>query len=104
MDESTPKKPRSADDYKEYKYVIPSSKVVRDFKHNKALQKEVTASMKLGERDQETKVTLHYDTTRRSRIDGEWPSLILNFINKNPALCEMISLRALFLVSPQADL
>ena len=28
-----------------------------------------------------TKITLHYDTTSRSRIDGEWPSLILNYLD-----------------------
>ena len=41
-------------------------------------------------------MTLHYDTTRRSRIDDEWPSLILNILNDDPKLCHLIALRALF--------
>ena len=27
------------------------------------------------------KITLHYDTTTRSKTNGEWPSLMLNFNN-----------------------
>ena len=93
---TTSKKPRSADEYARYKYVIPSARVVGDFKHNKALQKEVFAAKKLGNIEKGSKVTLHYDTTRRSRIDDEWPSLILNILNDDPKLCHMIALRALF--------
>ena len=43
-----------------------------------------------------TRVTLHYDTTSRSRIDGEWPALILNLLDKDPEKCKMVRLRALF--------
>ena len=39
---------------------------------------------------------MHYDTTSRSRRDGEWPSLIINTIDDNPSLSDMISLRPLF--------
>ena len=33
----------------------------------------------LDNKSENLKVTLHYDTTSRNCIDGEWPSLILNF-------------------------
>ena len=42
-----------------------------------------------------TKVTLYHDLTTRSRIEGEWPCLILNFMNKNPDNCHLISLKPL---------
>ena len=41
-------------------------------------------------------MTLHYDTTSRSRIDGEWPCIILNFNNDNPEFRKMLPLRPLF--------
>ena len=39
---------------------------------------------------------MHYDTTSRSRRDGEWSSLIINTIDDNPSLSDMISLQPLF--------
>ena len=33
------------------------------------------------------KVTLHYDRTSKSRIDGDWPLLIFNFKDKAPLEC-----------------
>ena len=39
---------------------------------------------------------LHYDTTSRSHIEGDWPSLMFNFKDKDPLECRMISLRPLF--------
>ena len=90
------KRPRTAKDYSSYKYVIPSAKVTADYKHNKALQKEIDAANALGNLEEGTKVTLHFDTTSRSRVEGEWPSLILNFLNDCLAKCRMIPLRALF--------
>ena len=33
--------------------------------------------------DGDTSVALHYGTTGRSRVEGEWPSLIFNFLNDN---------------------
>ena len=42
-----------------------------------------------------TKVVLHYDTTSRSRIDGEWPSLRLNFSGNDASENQMIPLRPL---------
>ena len=95
-EETNAKKPRTADDYARYRYVIPSAKVVGDHKHDKALKKEITAAEALGNLEEGTKVTLHYDTTSRSRVDGEWPCLILNFLNDDKLKCKMIPLRALF--------
>ena len=33
----------------------------------------------MAKKESSIKVTLHYDTTSRNSIDGEWQSLILNF-------------------------
>ena len=43
-----------------------------------------------------TKLIFHYDTTSRSRIDGERPSLILNFSGPDSEKCKMIPLRPIF--------
>ena len=90
------KRPRSAEDYKAYKYVIPSAKVVNDFKHKKAISQEVTAANAIKNKPDNVKLTLHYDSTMRSRIDGEWPSIILNFKGDDKRDCQMIPLRPLF--------
>ena len=94
-EEPVSKKPRTKDDYEKYKYVLPSNKSINTYKHMKALVQEIDAANALRNKDKDTKVTLHYDTTSRSRIPGEWPGLILNFLNKNPSLCKMFTLRAL---------
>ena len=70
------KKPRTADDYARYKNVLPSPRMVAEYKHNKALHQEIAAAKALENLEEGTKVTLHYDTTGRSRVDGEWPSLL----------------------------
>ena len=90
------KKPRTVDQYTEYKDVLPSAKTVNEYKHKKALHQEIQAAKLLVEKEETTKVTLHYDTTTQLRIEGEWPCLILNFLDKNPDNCHMISLRPLF--------
>ena len=46
-----------------------------------AAQEERDAGVALFRKDAGTKATLHFDTTSRNNIDGEWPSLILNFSN-----------------------
>jgi hypothetical protein len=71
-------------------------KTVNEYKHKKALHQEIRAAKLLANKKETTKATLHYDSTTRSRIDGEWPYLILNFMDKNPDNCNMISLRPLF--------
>ena len=91
-----PKRVRSKDDYAAYKVVLPSEKVVGTFKHDQSLHQEITAGEALGNLDTGTRVTLHFNTTSRSRLEGEWPALILNFLNNDESKCKMTRLRALF--------
>jgi len=97
-EEPANKKPRTREDYQQYAKILPSARVVTQFKHDKSLHQEIKAASSLFslERGSGTRVTLHYDTTSRSRIDGEWPALILNFLNDDPEKCGMFRLRALF--------
>ena len=37
------------------------------------MQQEIEAGEAIMKKNNQTKVTLHYDTTYRSRIPGEWP-------------------------------
>ena len=81
-DEVPPKKqktrPITKDDYFKYKYVLPSSKTVIEYKHQQAAQEERDAAVALINKTAHHNVTLHFDTTSRNHIDGEWPSLIFN--------------------------
>ena len=95
QEEPLSKKPRTLKDYECYRYVLPSVKSINTYKHLKAMQQEIEAGEALMKKDNQTKATLHYDTTSRSRIPGEWPCLILNFLNKDPKVCKMFTLRAL---------
>ena len=52
-----------------------------DHKQVLASEMETIAATMLLEKDGDTKSTIHFDTTSRSNIDGEWPSLILRFSN-----------------------
>lgn len=94
-EEPTNKKPRNAQDYTRYKNVLPDVKSVNEYKHKKALYQEIHAANVLINKAQSSKITLHYDTTSRSRIEGEWPCLIINVIDDDPTLCTMVSLRPL---------
>ena len=60
---------------------MPSARTILKYKHLQATQGETDAGVALFNNTKPGKVTLHYDTTSRSNIDGEWPSLILNFNN-----------------------
>ena len=91
--EPSKKKPRTAEDYQSYSHVLPSEKSVNNFKHKKAIAQEIIAAKALHSKKSTTKVTLHYDTTSRSRIDGDWPALIFNFKDDDPLENRMISLR-----------
>ena len=73
------KRPLSKEDYQNYECVLPSAKTVSDYKHLQASEVECDAAIALIDKNKNVKVTLHYDTTSRNSIDGEWPSLILNF-------------------------
>ena len=95
-DEPRKKKPRTAEEYHLYANVLLSEKSVNNFDYKKVLTQEIIAAKALFSKKEATKVTLHYDTTSRSRIDGDWSSLIFNFKDKDPLECRMISLRLLF--------
>ena len=89
------KKPRKSEDYEKYKKVLPLTTSVNKFKHKKALGQEIIAAKALFLKKESTKVTLHFDTTTRCRINGDWPALILNFKDDDPFECRRINLRAL---------
>ena len=64
--------------------------------NRKALHQEIAAANALSSIEIGTHVTLHFYTTGRSRVDGEWPALILNFISDDIEKNIMYRLRALF--------
>ena len=86
------RKPRRAEQCSIYKDILPSAKTVNAYIHKNSLHQEIEASKLLANKKDTTIVTLYHDLTTRSRIEGEWPCLILNFMNKNPDNCHMISL------------
>ena len=74
------KVPKKAEDYEErYQFVLPSTRTILKYKHLQATQEETDAAVALFSMKPPERVTLHYDTTSRCYIDGEWPCLILNF-------------------------
>ena len=58
---------------------------MNEFIHTKALQQEITAA--LAEKADTIRVMLHYDNTSHCQIDGEWPSIILNFPDDDKENC-----------------
>ena len=60
-------------------YVLPSARTISDFKQLQASQVERDAALALLAKVGPVKATLHYDTTSRNSIDGEWPSIISRF-------------------------
>ena len=46
------------------------------------MQAEADAANALLAMESSVRCTLHYDTTSRSKIDGEWPSIVFSFSNK----------------------
>ena len=86
------KVPKTSTDYNDlHKYVLPSSRTILKYKHLQASQEETDADVALFKNTKPGKVTLHYDTTSRSNTDGESPSLILNFNNRESFhLCPLI--------------
>ena len=97
------KKPRSSDDYQIYEKVLPSSKSINNLKHKIALIQEIEAANALINKKPTRKVSLHFDTTTRSRIEGDWPCLIPNLCSNDPNECKMISLRPLFFAFEDQD-
>ena len=66
-------------DYEDYNDILPSNKAICHYKSLQATQEEIHAAVELATKTVSENVTFHYDTTSRNAIDGEWPSLILNF-------------------------
>ena len=71
------KRPKSAEDYEKYKYVLPSARVINREKHLQAIQVERNCALAMLDATSEDVITVHYDTTKRRRIQGEWTSLIV---------------------------
>ena len=66
-----------------YKDVLPSSRTLNDYKQLLAVQAEADAANALFTMNRDVvRVTLHYDTTSRCKIDGEWLSIIVSFSGK----------------------
>ena len=78
-----PKKqvPKSLNEYERYENVLPSAKTINDYKVTLAIQIEKEAATALYNMPDDVKSTLHFDSTQRSKIDGDWPCLILIFTN-----------------------
>ena len=74
--------PVKKEDYKNYKHVLPSARTITEYKQLQASQEERDSALALLNKETMVKVTLHFDTTSRNHIDGEWPSIILNFSDK----------------------
>ena len=83
-DEANPpkkKRPYTKNEYMEYRDVLPSAKTIRKMKHLMAIQEERNAALAVLDTVPSDVVTFHYDTTKRKRLNGEWPSLVLQFSN-----------------------
>ena len=89
------KKPRTAEDYALYSDIYPDTKTIANHKHGQSLYREYEAASALINKKPEDKVILHFDTTSRSRIEGEWPSLILKILSP-PNHVNKFTLRPLF--------
>ena len=64
--------PVTMQDYELYENVLASAKTINE-------QTDRNAAIALRDLQPGVKVTLHYDSTTRSKIDGDWPALILIF-------------------------
>ena len=60
--------------------VLPSAKT-NEYKLLLAVQEEAETANALFNILESVKCTLHYDTTSRCKIDGDWPSIIFSFSN-----------------------
>ena len=75
----TPKPPKPAMTNEIYKYVLPSAKIIWNYKNLQITQEKSNASIKLFKKSSGKNVTLHFGTTSPCHIDDEWPAIILNF-------------------------
>ena len=76
------KRPMTKKDYENYEFVLPSAKTISDYKYLQASQTESDVALAMIDKAEDVKITLHYDTTSRNSIDGEWPSIVINFSDK----------------------
>ena len=58
---------------------MTSPKTINDYKQLLAVQEEADAANCLYNMPSNVKCTLHYGTTSRCKIDGEWPAIIFSF-------------------------
>ena len=87
---------------KDYTYVLPSARTIADHKQILASETEAEAAVLLLNKDGRKKAIIHFDTTSRNNIDGEWPSIILRF-NEREECCEEVRLRPLFFAYEDRD-
>ena len=73
--------PHNSDEWKRFKFVLPSEKTINRYIGLLAAQEEAEAGMTLLDKPSDVKSTLHYDATTRSCIDGDWVSITLTFSN-----------------------
>ena len=62
---------------------MPSARVIAQEKHLQAIQQERNAALAILDATDEDKITIHYDTTTRRRISGEWTSIIVRLASGN---------------------
>ena len=88
-DEPESKKPRTSEDYKAYEFVLPDRRVLGDFKHNKAMQKEIIAAKALAEKA--SSLALLYITTQHRVAEltenGHQLSLTFLMMTKISVVC-----------------
>ena len=65
--------------YDNHSYVVPSVRRITEFKQQQSSEMEKKAAFALFNESKLVKSIVHFDTTGRSSINGEWPSLILKF-------------------------
>ena len=76
-DNSSKEPASNASMYDNHTYVLPSTRTIADYKQLQASEMERDAGLNLLNKDEKIKATVHFDTTSRSSIDGEWPSIII---------------------------
>ena len=72
----------SQEQYRGDENVLPTAKTISDFKLNMPIQNNKDAVLALKNVKVGNKCTCHFDSTQRSKIDGDCPCLILIFSNK----------------------
>ena len=81
----------SQEQYRAYENILPTAKTIIGFELNMKIQNEKDVALALKNMKTGDKCTLHFDSTQRSKIDGDWSSLILIFSRKR-----QFSLKSLF--------